>query len=113
MHCAVSMLDQTAIITIAKPFGWTSFPECSRALNSLKPSIKKLQIDLSDIDDLDNAGLGILLLMRQQASQKDLSLSLKAPPSVLRDILTVSQIDRLFEIDEGEEDDMPLLEIPD
>ena len=113
MPCAVSMIDQTAVLTITKPFGWTSLPHCSSALKSLNPKVRKLQIDLSNVDDLDNAGLGILLLIRQQAAEKEIPLSLKAPPSVVRDILTVSQADQLFDIDNGEDDGLPLLEIPD
>ncbi len=39
--------------------------------------------------------------------------SLKAPPNVVRDILAISHADRLFDIDDGEDEGMSLMEIPD
>lgn len=55
-------------------------------------------IDLSDLQFIDSAGLGMLLIMRDEAARADLSLLLKNPQGQVKRIFSISRFDTLFSI---------------
>jgi anti-anti-sigma factor len=63
-----------------------------------------LDVDLSEITDLDTAGLQILLLARREALSLGVTLSLSGPPTAVREILrTVGITADLSPVPVGEE----------
>jgi len=107
--CRFSRQGQSAVLTIIPPFGWTSLPACMDAMQRLDASMDTLNIDVSALEELDNAGLGLLLLLRQQAVENGLQPRLRAPQGLVQDVLMLSKLDRLFDVDSG--GDMDLEEI--
>lgn len=67
-----------------------------RLLNA-KPG-QAVTIDLSDLQFIDSAGLGMLLIVRDEAARADLSLLLKNPQGQVKRIFSISRFDTLFSI---------------
>lgn len=55
-------------------------------------------IDLSELQFIDSAGLGMLLIMRDEASRAQLSLVLKNPQGQVKRIFSISRFETLFSI---------------
>ncbi len=107
--CSVTNDGQVASLKIRPPFGWISFVPCTEALDTLGDSVSVLKIDISALDDIDNAGIGILLLLRERAVLRGMRLKLMVSQNLVRDALMLSKIDQLFDVDTS--DDLLLEEL--
>ncbi|MBL4613039.1 MAG: STAS domain-containing protein [Emcibacter sp.] len=58
-------------------------------------------VDFSDVDFIDSAGLGMLLLTRNEIAKTDSRLTLKAPQGQVQRMFNVARFDRMFHIEEG------------
>lgn len=63
-----------------------------------RPANMKYRVSLKDVDYLDSAALGMLLLLRQHAGDQQDSVVLCQPSEPVRKILTVANFDRIFSI---------------
>lgn len=59
-------------------------------------AIKHLSINFSEVDFIDSAGLGMLLLLRDECEQKEATISLEAATGQVEKIFLVSKFDQLF-----------------
>jgi len=55
-------------------------------------------VDLSEVEFIDSAGLGMLLLVRDEISKISSRLTLKAPQGQVRRMFTVARFDQMFDI---------------
>jgi anti-anti-sigma factor len=55
-------------------------------------------IDLKDLDWIDSAGLGMLLLARESASKNNLQLVLRAPQGDVKSLLKLGRFETLFDV---------------
>lgn len=63
-----------------------------------KDSISSLIVDVSSIEFIDSAALGMFLLLRDFATKKHISLTLKQPQGQVKKIFDVSRFEQLFKI---------------
>lgn len=56
-------------------------------------------VDLSGLEFVDSAGLGMLLILKDELSKNSATLILKAPAGQVEKMLQVSHFDRMFEIE--------------
>ncbi len=63
-----------------------------------KPGISQIILDVAGIDYIDSAALGMFLLLRDAASKKHISVTLKSPQGQVKKIFDVSRFDQLFKI---------------
>jgi HptB-dependent secretion and biofilm anti anti-sigma factor len=66
----------------------------------LKSAATPLVIDLSELEFIDSAGLGMLLIVRSEAERVDRAVRLRAPHGQVKRIFDLSKFDSLFGIDE-------------
>lgn len=89
-------------VTVAHCRGRIVFRDEAEALASalLKtiPFTRQLVVDLSDVDLIDNFGLGELLLLLRTAQDRRCTLSLAAPGSQVLEMLELTHLDTVFEI---------------
>jgi anti-anti-sigma factor len=111
VSCQLSREGNTATLTITPPFGWTSLPPCLDEIQHLG-AVEALRVDISSLEQLDNAGIGILLLLRKQAAEKGIAIRLAAPRSLVNDILMLSKLDQLFQVDHETEADLNEVQLP-
>lgn len=55
-------------------------------------------VDLSDVEFIDSAGLGMLLLARDEMSKTSSRLTLKSPQGQVRRMFNVARFDQMFDI---------------
>ena len=60
-------------------------------------------MDLSDVEFIDSAGLGMLLLIRDKVIKHDRHLLLKYPQGQVKRMFAVARFDKMFDIIEGGE----------
>jgi anti-anti-sigma factor len=57
-------------------------------------------IDLSGIEFIDSAGLGMLLLARDEGKRKNLDVALRKPTGQVKRMLEVARFDTMFTIED-------------
>lgn len=89
-------------VTVAHCHGRIVFRDEAEALASalLKtiPFTRQLVVDLSDVELIDNFGLGELLLLLRTAQDRRCTLSLAAPGAQVLEMLELTHLDTVFEI---------------
>jgi ABC-type transporter Mla MlaB component len=60
--------------------------------------VRVLALDVSEVEQLDAAGLGTLLLVRRWATQRSASVKLVNPPFFFRRLLEATHLAPMFEI---------------
>lgn len=73
-----------------------AFKEIMEQVGQHKP--RAIIIDFSDVDFIDSAGLGMLLLMRDTCQGKNISISLKSTQGQVKKIFGISRFDQLFTV---------------
>jgi len=76
--------------------------ECDRLKSTVVPQISAeishVNLDLSKVDFIDSAGLGVLVAMKVSSNKSRASLVLISPSKGVNDILLVSKLDSIFDI---------------
>ncbi len=65
---------------------------------ALTPQKKRLELDLTQVDTLDSAGLAWLLEVQQYCQQQGAELSLKGGPTSLRALAKISGVEPLLSL---------------
>ena len=76
--------------------------EFRRQLERLE-HLRVLVLDLSDVEQMDAGGLGVLLLLRRWALQQEVQLKLVNPSAFVRRLLVATHLNSAFEISSLEE----------
>src|SRR5690606_34184503 len=63
--------------------------------------VSMINLDLSRVDFIDSAGLGVLLALKTNATKTRSGLALISPSSGVADILVVSKLESVFDIITG------------
>lgn len=63
-----------------------------------RDDITTLVLDFRDLEYLDSAALGILLVLLDNAKERDKTVTIQNAHGVVREILDVAHFDRMFEI---------------
>ncbi len=84
--------------------------ECDRLKNTCIPLIHKgleqVVVDLSKVEYIDSAGLGVLVGLKMTSSKNKARIVLLQPARSVSDILYISKLDGIFDIMTGVEADM-------
>jgi len=62
-------------------------------------------VDLADVEFIDSAGLGMLLLARDEISKKSSSLTLKSPQGQVQRMFSVARFEQMFDIHNNQKPD--------
>jgi anti-anti-sigma factor len=85
------------IITTREAFRLSAIDAISRAS---RRSAASLVVDFSNTECIDASGLGVLVLVRRRAQDRGLAVRLECPPMSLRQLLSVTKLDALFEMND-------------
>ncbi len=68
-------------------------------LSEIKRSAcKSIVVDLGNLDWIDSAGLGMLILAKELAEKEDLELVLRSPRGHVKSLLELGRFDKVFSI---------------
>ena len=65
-----------------------------------KGGLKRCAVDLSGLDFIDSAGLGMLLIARDAALEHDIALTLRGAQGSVRKMLDIAKFDEVIPIEE-------------
>jgi len=57
-------------------------------------------VNLADVEFIDSAGLGMLLLARDEISKSDMNLVLRSPKGQVKRMFSVARFDQMFDIED-------------
>lgn len=63
-----------------------------------KHGLSQVILDVADIDYVDSAALGMLLLLRDIAEKKHIAVTIKGAQSQVKKVFDVSRFDQLFKM---------------
>jgi anti-sigma B factor antagonist len=79
--------------------------ECDRLKSTIvpaiTPSVRQVNLDLSEVDFIDSAGLGVLVGIKVSSKKHGADLALLSPSRDVSNILVVSKLDSIFSLVTG------------
>lgn len=94
--------EQEATIQVHGHFNFAqhaAFRDASRAVLAIA-DIKTLEVNLMDADYLDSSALGMLLVLREQASDRGIArIRISNTKPVIRQIFAVAHFEKFFDLD--------------
>jgi anti-anti-sigma factor len=92
--------DNDSSVSLSGELKFTDHAEFREMMNRLfRTQQESLVIELSKLTFVDSAGLGLLLIARDEAAKAKRSLTLRGPVGHVARMFTVSQFDKLFTIE--------------
>lgn len=86
-----------ATLTLVGSFDFSLFNEFRAAYSDLGKTYKNYVIDMSMVEYLDSAALGMLLSMRNSLSPES-AIEIKGANDFIKNILMISRFDKRFDI---------------
>lgn len=100
MSAELSTIEDMAVIRLTGRFDFNNhreFKECyERALAN--PAVRKVVVDMKELEYLDSAALGMLLLLKQSAEKLTVPVVLQNCCGLVKEILDVANFGVLFEM---------------
>jgi anti-anti-sigma factor len=107
----LSKQDDVAVVSIQVEFiELTELSDFKQDVNRVIKSHPSLIIDFSKVRFLDSAGLGALVAIKRQSTQSQGKLCLCGLKGQVREILTLTQLDKIFHIGDTKEDALSILQ---
>jgi anti-anti-sigma factor len=94
----IECLQDVAVVNCAgRMVRGAALDELRRRIEQLE-RVRVLVLDVSEVEQLDAGGLGMLLLVRRWATQRSAKMKLVNPPLFFRRLLDATHLTPLFEI---------------
>jgi anti-anti-sigma factor len=92
--------DQTGTVKLDGRFTFETHPAFKSCVQSLldHPRVRRLVLDMEDVSYMDASSLGMVLLLRENAENRNLPLVLRRPSTAVRKLLEIVQFEKIFEI---------------
>jgi anti-anti-sigma factor len=65
----------------------------------LERSLTRVVVDLTATQEIDASGLGVLVLLQKRAREKMIAIRLMHTPAAVKQMLTLTKLDYLFELE--------------
>jgi anti-anti-sigma factor len=100
MSIHTQLQDDKARITVSERFDSSLYQHFKRAYAPLldKHAVRHIEVDVSQVDYLDSAALGMLVLLNESAKNANKSMSLISIPGPVANVLKIANVDKLFSI---------------
>jgi len=90
--------DRSVVLKLGGQFDFNAYTEFkpyqTRALEA--SDTREIVLDMSNLDYLDSAALGTLLLLREKAQERKVEVVIKGAKGVVREILEIAHFQRMF-----------------
>jgi anti-anti-sigma factor len=92
--------DQTGMVKLEGRFTFETHPAFKSCTQNLldSPGVKRLVLDMEEVSYMDASSLGMILLLRETAENRNLPLALRRPSPSVRKLLAIVQFEKIFEI---------------
>lgn len=97
MDLQMTRHDKSLSVRLAGQFTFSDNAQFRDIIKELDaPSLASVQLDFSGVEFIDSAGLGMLLLLRDECQSRNIKLSLVAAHGQVERIFLISKFDQLF-----------------
>jgi anti-anti-sigma factor len=100
MHLHLKTEDTTATIHVSGQFDFKAHRQfrdmCEAALE--EPTLRKLVVDLREVDYIDSSALGMLLVLKESADVRTVPVQLRNAAAHVKTALEVAHFGIIFEI---------------
>ena len=90
--------DGTVVIKLSGQFDFNAYgefkPHQTKALET--SGVQRIIVDMTNLDYLDSAALGTLLLLREKAMACNIEVALRGARGVVREIIDIAHFERMF-----------------
>ena len=95
-----SIIGNSASIVIKGRFDFTCHREFRQAYEELikNPDINQIDLNFQAVDYLDSSALGMLLLLREKAAERNIQINLNHCQGTVQQVLEVANFNKLFSI---------------
>ncbi len=100
MSIDVKVKDKSAQLTISDRFDSSSYRDFKQAYTPLivNSTVQLIEIDISGLNYLDSAALGMLMQLNESAKDAGKSIILIGVPGKVANVLRIANADKLFTI---------------
>lgn len=94
--------DNNIVLKLSGRFTFDCHKEFTEHYNTIinRSDIEKLFIDLYKVEYLDSTALGMLLLLKERAAEKNISVCLRGCNGTVKHIIEVAGFHKLFPMDQ-------------
>lgn len=97
MDFTTTQRDYERHIQLSGQFTFADSPKFKQIIELVQEKgIEAVEIDFHDVDFIDSAGLGMLLLFRDECQSRRISVSLHSARGQVEKIFMISKFDQLF-----------------
>ncbi|MFK5986648.1 MAG: STAS domain-containing protein [Pseudomonadota bacterium] len=96
MAISSSKNGNVVTISISGRFDFSSHKEFREAYSTTDGAASEYVVDMSATEYIDSSALGMLLLLREHAGSEQAKISIRGTRTEVKDILIVSNFDKLF-----------------
>lgn len=90
--------NKTLTISVSERFDFSMQQDFRNSYKSAGTGLSDVILDLSKADYMDSSALGMLLLLKQHADEKKVSIKIRNPSQAVLKILQMANFDKLFTI---------------
>lgn len=99
MELSIEQHDGGARVTLSGQFTFTDNVKFRDVIDLVHAhGMRFLEMDFNAVNFIDSAGLGMLLMLRDNCQTKHVPISLHSPHGQVAKIFTISKFDQLFSI---------------
>jgi anti-anti-sigma factor len=100
MDMRTSIRGSTAVIHLQGCFGYTAKATFQREIATIMAdaSIRDIEVDLTDVDDMDSSALGALLLLRDEARGYGRTVAISGINGKVKKQLAIANFEKLFKL---------------
>ena len=99
MEFSINTKPLESVISLSGQFIFTDNIQFRHIVEAIdKMESRKVTLELSEVEFIDSAGLGMLLLLRDICDKKRLPLTLKGASGQVEKIFSISKFDVLFNL---------------
>lgn len=100
MELKVQIQDGTARMAVKGRFDFNAHREFKTGYDALmgNADVLEIEIDMSRIDYLDSAALGMLLMLNERAKAANKTVTLAGPKGMVAQVLDVANFGKIFKI---------------
>jgi HptB-dependent secretion and biofilm anti anti-sigma factor len=94
------MSDNIATLHPSERFDFSSYRKFRESYEPAleNPRVKSIIIDLSHVQYIDSAALGIMLLLRDKARMAGKQISIANPKGAVKELLDIANFNKLFSV---------------
>jgi len=101
MDYAIEISDQEALVRVNGRLTFTDHVKMRSLIKELSLNkVKRQVLELASLEFIDSAGIGMLLIAREELSKVDKQFVLRKADGQVRRVLTVAQLGRLITLED-------------